>query len=708
MYTVRIHYDGDTIHDPSKGLLLQNPKLIMEDNCAGSFEFNISPEHPYISRIARFTTEISVYRDGTEIWAGRVIEENTDFYGVKHVYCEGLLSALCDTIQPPKEYRGEAVDVTAFLSSMLNIHNSQIGTKTYRWRPVFYAGIVDFEDNVYRYTNYETTLECIRDKLISRLGGHVSLRRLGNVSFYIDYRNAYTKTAQQVIRFGQNLLDYSKNYDASEIATVLVPLGARLEGQNDIQALEKYVDVSSVNNGSIFVRNETLIRQYGVCVKVVRWDDVTVPANLLAKAEQYLQESQFDNMQLEIRAVDFNLVDANVPAIDLLDEILVVSDPHGLKRYFPVTKMEIPLDSPENMILTLGTAVKTSLTRQSNERSAQIKEFVDSYVPPSTVLENAKEQASTLIKSGALGGHVVVLPNELYITDNEDITVAKKVWRWNIQGLGYSSTGKDGTYGTAITMEGKINANYITVGTMKADRIKGGTLTLGGLNNSNGVFVLQNKKKETIITLNNTGIMVEKGGSITCRQDNGVDGIAIAEIKNGMSTYTMNSVQVGYIGSFMRKIQSPYNPSVYTYRQGLQMTILPDSEYLLWSTKLTEEEEEKYFWLTDTIMLYCQHMDDLPTWEQDKYNHNLFIERPLRVGQNLYVDNAHYVVEPRLLDTRLSGEVRVVTYERKSTGRGIYNYVADDEYETGKTTSITVNNKKYTFTKGILTKIENV
>jgi hypothetical protein len=138
------------------------------------------------------------------------------------------------------------------------------------------------------------------------------------------------------------------------------------------------------------------------------------------------------------------------------------------------------------------------------------------------------------------------------------------------------------------------------------------------------------------------------------------------------------------------------------------MTILPDSEYLLWSTKLTEEEEERYFWLTDTIMCYYQHLDDLPTSEQEEYNHNLYIERPLRVGQNLYVDNAHYVVEPRLLDTRLSGEVRVVTYERKSADRGIYNYVTDDEYETGKTTSITVNNKKYTFTKGILTKTENV
>ena len=103
MYTVRINYDSDYIHDPPKGLLLQNPKLIMEDNCAGSFEFDMAPEHPCFERIVRFHSEVSVYRDGVEIWAGRVIEEGTDFYGVKHVYCEGVLSALYDTVQTPKD-----------------------------------------------------------------------------------------------------------------------------------------------------------------------------------------------------------------------------------------------------------------------------------------------------------------------------------------------------------------------------------------------------------------------------------------------------------------------------------------------------------------------------------------------------------------------------------------------------------------------------
>ena len=36
--------------------------------------------------------------------------------------------------------------------------------------------VTDSNDSLYRYTNYETTLECIRSKLVDRLGGYIVLR----------------------------------------------------------------------------------------------------------------------------------------------------------------------------------------------------------------------------------------------------------------------------------------------------------------------------------------------------------------------------------------------------------------------------------------------------------------------------------------------------------------------------------------------------
>ncbi len=57
--------------------------------------------------------------------------------------------------------------------------------------------------------------------------------------------------------------------------------------------------------------------------------------------------------------------------------------------------------------------------------------------------------------------------------DTDDPNTAKRIWRWNLNGLGYSKNGINGPYETAITQDGKIVANFITTGTMSVDRIEG-------------------------------------------------------------------------------------------------------------------------------------------------------------------------------------------------------------------------------------------
>lgn len=567
---------GSILHDPTKNIFVSAPKLVMEDNCAGSLEFDIPPDHALINDVKRLQCIVSVYRDGTEIWCGRPVEENTSFFGVKHVYCEGLLSALHDSVQPQAEYHDQSV--STWLGKLLGKHNSQI-SPTYRWRPYFDIGIVTVEDNLYRYTNYETTLQCINEKLISRIGGHLRMRRNNTSSqgyrYYLDYLKDYPKTSQQTIRFGQNLLDYAKNFDSSDFCTVLLPLGARLEGESGIDALEKYLDVASVNGGSLYVQNNALVNLYGKITKVVKWDDVTISSNLLSKARQYLNEMQYDNMQLEIKAVDFHLADPGVEAIDLLDEIRVVSEPHGLDRYFPVTKMEIPLDDPANMVLTLGNVVKTSLTSQNNSRMEQIKADIEAKTPASTVLKQAEARATQLITTGELGGNVVVLPNELYIADNTDITKAKKLWRWNIQGLGYSSNGRNGPFGLAMTMDGRINASYILTGTMYADRIKGGTLTLGGLNNTSGIMVVKDASGIIIGQWDSSGISIKRG---TFSTESGGKKITLA---SGQMQILWGEEEIGNIGT--NKIQGTQN-------QGLVFDLDPTGEYMAWAAKASNSE----------------------------------------------------------------------------------------------------------------------
>lgn len=90
-------------------------------------------------------------------------------------------------------------------------------------------------------------------------------------------------------------------------------------------------------------------------------------------------------------------------------------------------------------------------------------------------LDKAKEAATDLINSG-FGGHVRVYPDRILIMDTKDEKTAKKVWQWNINGLGYSSKGINGPYGLAMTMDGSIVADYITTGTLTAALLKTGVV----------------------------------------------------------------------------------------------------------------------------------------------------------------------------------------------------------------------------------------
>lgn len=202
--------------------------------------------------------------------------------------------------------------------------------------------------------------------------------------------------------------------------------------------------------------------------------------------------------------------DHGYDTIELLDKVRVISRPHGLDRLFPVTKMVIPLDKPSNTKYTVGTAVSESFTEATNNANSRFHKQLAEMPPPSSILKMAAENATKLI-TGATTGYVTLHKNgdiidEIIISDEENYKNAQRIWRWNQNGLGYSDTGYEGTFGTAITMDGSIVADRVTTGTMHADRIHGGTLTLGGYDNVNGVFKLVDGEGNVMITMTHEGI----------------------------------------------------------------------------------------------------------------------------------------------------------------------------------------------------------
>jgi len=468
-----------------------NPKLTMEDNAAGSFSLTLPPSNVGYSTIVRMATTITVQRNGKEIWEGRVLSEKKDFWNNRVLYCEGALAFFNDSTQPPAEYDGQTV--REFLETLVSIHNAKVSEN--RQFTVGVVTVTDDQDVEYRYTNYEKTIKCINTQLLNVYEGHLQIRKVDGIR-YLDYLADYPNTNSQIIRFGENLLDFTRNWDMSEFATVIVPLGNRLDESN-IESLEAYLTVADVNSGSIYVVSSDAIEAYGWIEKVVNLDDVSSATTLLSLATEYLSEIQFDNMTLELSALDLHYLNVDSEAIKLLDKIRVISSPHGMDKYFPVRKIEIPLDNPENTTFELGDGIETTLTSINNQVSSDILERISNLPTKQTVLSEAKENA-TAIMNMATNGYITITQednatNVLYISDTVDYKQATRLWKWSINGLGYSNDGGE-TYGLAMTMDGAIVADFITVGTLRAIDIESCTMSAttitGGTININDKFTV--------------------------------------------------------------------------------------------------------------------------------------------------------------------------------------------------------------------------
>ena len=208
---------------------------------------------------------------------------------------------------------------------------------------------------------------------------------------------------------------------------------------------------------------------------------------------------------------------APLERVKLCDTVTAEYEKLGVSVKAKVISTEYDVLAERYNSIGIGDAKSTlteqflSQQQQLNNQQSQINEK-----PSKSFMEEAIENATNWI-NGVNGGYVVLhknandQPYEILIMDTPDIETAQKVWRWNQGGLGYSASGYQGPYTTAITQDGAIVADFITAGTMLANIIKGGTLTLGGNGNGNGVCQVLNASGTVIVKIDNTGIDVNAG-----------------------------------------------------------------------------------------------------------------------------------------------------------------------------------------------------
>lgn len=352
MYT--IYVDGKLLFS-STGMdeehIILSPKLSLDVNGAGSLTFTMPPGHELYNAIHKLKSIITVYQDDDIIFRGRAMDDTKDFYNQKEVYCEGDRSFLLDSQCAPYTYSGT---VRGLFSKLINEHNGQV-EKAKRFTVGKVTAVSTSEKLDVENVAYWETLKEIEEKLVDAYGGYLMTRTEGDVT-YVDWLAKSGDTSSQKIEFSVNLLDLKDKVDASDVFTVLIPLGASSLG--DDGEYSDPVNVSSVNGGKKYIQDDDAVAQYGKIWRTKTWNYEEDPAKLLAKGREYLKTG-IALQTLTLNAIDMHFIDGDAQAIRAGAYVRILSNPHGLDITMNCTKLEIDIPNPENTTYTFGEPPRT-------------------------------------------------------------------------------------------------------------------------------------------------------------------------------------------------------------------------------------------------------------------------------------------------------------------------------------------------------------
>ena len=279
-------------------------------------------------------------------------------------------------------------------------------------------------------------------------------------------------------------------------------------------------------------------------------------AELLAAAQKYIANNKIGipKVSLDVSFVMLAQTEeykdfARLETVKLCDTVTVEFEKLGVKTTAKCIKTVYNVLTDKYDSIELGEP-KSSLAETVSNQGTLIEEASDK-----SYMERAIQNATDLIMSGKLGGYVTVTKNEIYIADNKDLDKAVKVWRWNSGGLGYSSSGKDGPFGTAMTSDGKIVADYISTGNLdcsvlNVSNIHGDSIlvdTIGALNGINQqTDSYQYIKTGLLDSEGNYGIAI---GQLTTNSDGtlSTSSSEYVKITSGRISFMQNGTEVAYM-----------------------------------------------------------------------------------------------------------------------------------------------------------------
>ena len=351
------------------------------------------------------------------------------------------------------------------------------------------------EVNSYRCVR--TSLYDAFSTVLERWGGHLvrDNYRFGIMST-IGRDNGVT------VRYKKNLKEMTCTANWDNVVTKLMPVG------KDGLLLDE-----------VYLYSKT---QYDIpFTKVVSFNQ-NIDQDLYKDTEGHLDEVAYNNALIDdLRKQGQAYVDENcVPKVnytlkanlekltDIGDTIEVIDEPMAIDIVTHVISYDYDCILGKYTELEFGN-FQQKVSGLMGTVSSTIKQSVEQNNSALQVVFSDAIQHAQETMLGMLGNSYVVYEGDkILVVDALPKEEAHNVIMINSGGIAFSSTGINGTFESAWTIDNTLNMQHINVVNLVADMIKGGTLKLGSNLNQNGQIEVYDEANNLIAKLDKNGLIM--------------------------------------------------------------------------------------------------------------------------------------------------------------------------------------------------------
>lgn len=398
--------DKRLIYAPnSRNALVLSPKLTREVSKGGSLSFTMTRDHEQYESLQKMSTCITVEHDDKEIWRGRVLSHEADWYNRRVIYCEGALSYFNDSAITPFNYEGK---LAQFLQHLIDAHNQQCGSMEMKR---FELGTVTaaLGDLVVHYgdrdsygvgEDYGSTWDIIDKMVLKVYGGYAyctyNPATGNNVLNYCDQSFEADRLVNQTIEYGVNLLDFTEKTDTNSLFTRVYPMGSKHTveetkwkwkflwwGEKYTESHEERYGISGTDAATVnrylpkgysyrldssdgdcgWIQNDAAAQKFGI-VSALGEYDTDSDNDTFAAGVQDLQKNSLMVTSYTVKAVDLRDAGYDKDRLTFASYAHIISKPHSIDVIMLCTKLVEPLDQPDKKEYTFGMTRQTLTDRQ--------------------------------------------------------------------------------------------------------------------------------------------------------------------------------------------------------------------------------------------------------------------------------------------------------------------------------------------------------